>query len=108
MSPNLKTFAIGHWGWRSRLDCLRCKTTFHGRDAFKRHLVAYPGEAGFWCHLSEEVGLIPGIGDSGWRLPSGELGLDPGISAAAGHCRYESRAVARVGPAGATGLASNG
>ncbi len=58
------------------LTCLRCEGRFGGRDAYDRHLVQYPD--GDWCHLAEEVGLVPSPG--GWlRLPVGPLEIDPGI-----------------------------
>jgi len=88
--PNLKSQATGHWGKRSEITCSNCRTLFHGRDAFKRHLVQYPNEAGFWHHLPEEVGLV--ANSHGWQLPVGELHSDLAISRMGGSHQYESAA----------------
>jgi hypothetical protein len=94
MSPNLKQYADGHWGKRSEITCTNCLTLFHGRDAFKRHLVQYAWEPGFWCHLPVEVGLVSSR--HGWELPTGRLYLDPGITRGGGHPQYESGAISRL------------
>jgi hypothetical protein len=73
-----------------RFDCHRCGLSFSGRDAYDRHIVQYATED--WCHLPEEVGLVPAIGATGWRLPAGPLYLDPAIPASGGLPRYPNRA----------------